>query len=490
MPACASLCQPVPADSTSTIMDMENNKAKLILRGKGGSKQETPHGPQITGVGGRNKWTRLQSASSLAREPRGPGKGNGGASRFSRGREELSFLTEANSGTYLRPTVANGKGNKWVSSSQNYVVTDESNNLNSSVIATESATPATATDNLTSNFEKRGTNKLVVKRKTDLTENTLIVSATQNNYIHLADRSNAAINSEFSPKPPTSEFARNPVGGNNFIEKCLTQSTDMQSLSTNMGGRHPVKAVASLGAEQASRRATMDHSIQGMGAYEASSSNSFSGKSRSWTRKPSDDTANNSQTQPAEGLITRGKVDFAGQNIYLGPQRKRKYPARRINLLTTATTLSINEDAQKFSPGEKNGNSEEATNENTIKSNESSFLSTHQKTLTDFCYQDTGGGRCRGRGRGPSSVRGDGSTGGRNMGLVRVKPNDEKGICATFLRGLQCNNPTCNLRHDVTTEALRPICVFFQRNGMCNKGDECPFRHVKVRWDAEKSRML
>ena len=490
MPACASLCQPVPADSTSTIMDMENNKAKLILRGKGGSKQETPHGPQITGVGGRNKWTRLQSASSLAREPRGPGRGNGGASRFSRGREELSFLTEANSGTYLRPTVANGKGNKWVSSSQNYVVTDESNNLNSSVIATESATPATATDNLTSNFEKRGTNKLVVKRKTDLTENTLIVSATQNNYIHLADRSNAAINSEFSPKPPTSDLARNPVGGNNFIEKCLTQSTDMQSLSTNMGGRHPVKAVASLGAEQASRRATMDHSIQGMGAYEASSSNSFSGKSRSWTRKPSDDTANNSQTQPAEGLISRGKVDFAGQNIYLGPQRKRKYPARRINLLTTATTLSINEDAQNFSPGEKNGNSEEATNENTIKSNESSFLSTHQKTLTDFCYQDTGGGRCRGRGRGPSSVRGDGSTGGRNMGLVRVKPNDEKGICATFLRGLQCNNPTCTLRHDVTTEALRPICVFFQRNGMCNKGDECPFRHVKVRWDAEKSRML
>ena len=473
-------------------MDLQNNKAKLIV------KQENPHGHQITGVGGRNKWTRPQSASSLAREPRGRGRGNGGASRFSRGREELSFLTE-NSGTYLRPTVANGKGNKWVSSSHKYVVTDESNNLNSSVIATESANPAapvgdaaTAIDNLTSNFEKRGTNKLIVKRKTDLTKNTPIVSATQNNYIHLAHGSKAAIKSEFSPKPLTSEFARNPLGGNNFIEKCLTQSTNMQSLSTNIGGRHPVKAVASAGAEQASRRATMDHSIQGMGAYEASNPNSFSVKSRSWTRKPSDDTTNNSQTQPAEGLITRGKVDFD-----LGPQRKRKYPARctgprRINLLTTATTLSINEDAdaQIFSPGEKHRNSEDATNENTIETKESSSLSTDRKTLTDFCYQDTGGGRCRGRGRRPSSVRVDGSTGGRNMGLVRVKPNDEKGICATFLRGLQCNNPTCTLRHDVTTEALRPICVFFQRNGMCNKGDECPFRHVKVRWDAEKCRML
>lgn len=116
-----------------------------------------------------------------------------------------------------------------------------------------------------------------------------------------------------------------------------------------------------------------------------------------------------------------------------------------------------------------------------------------QKTLTDFCYQDTGRGSDigsrRGRGNciGHTFTHGGRAFCGKNLGLVRVKPHDLSTIpiCPTFPRGLQCNNVKCPLRHDVSTEASRPICVFFQRNGMCSKGDECPFKHVKLRWDAE-----
>jgi len=115
---------------------------------------------------------------------------------------------------------------------------------------------------------------------------------------------------------------------------------------------------------------------------------------------------------------------------------------------------------------------------------------TSQKTLTDFCYQDTGRGRGgrgvmirgrgRGRGRGRPTVKG-------NIGLVRVQDKNLSNtpICPTFRRGIPCNDPKCKLRHDVSTEASRPICVFFQRNGMCSKGDDCPFRHIKVPWNAE-----
>ena len=100
-----------------------------------------------------------------------------------------------------------------------------------------------------------------------------------------------------------------------------------------------------------------------------------------------------------------------------------------------------------------------------------------QKTMTDFQYRDTSARGGRGRGRGA----------GKTMGLVRVKSKNpsETPICPTFSRGLPCNNPKCRLRHDVSSEASRPMCVFFQRNGMCSKGDDCPFKHVKISWDAE-----
>ncbi len=98
-----------------------------------------------------------------------------------------------------------------------------------------------------------------------------------------------------------------------------------------------------------------------------------------------------------------------------------------------------------------------------------------QKTLTDFQYNNISARGSGGRGR------------GKTMGLIRVKPKNpsDTPICPTFSRGLPCNNAKCTLRHDVATEASRPMCVFFQRNGMCSKGDDCPFKHVKISWDAE-----
>ena len=110
-----------------------------------------------------------------------------------------------------------------------------------------------------------------------------------------------------------------------------------------------------------------------------------------------------------------------------------------------------------------------------------------EKSLTDHRYKDTGrgiGGRGRGRGRGRSSGRKGGRSG--NIGLVRVQPSNpsETPICPTFRKGMPCNDPKCIYRHDVCSEASRPICVFFQRNGMCDKGEDCPFRHVKVNWNA------
>ena len=89
-----------------------------------------------------------------------------------------------------------------------------------------------------------------------------------------------------------------------------------------------------------------------------------------------------------------------------------------------------------------------------------------QKTLTDFQYNNISARGRGGRGR------------GKTMGLIRVKPKNpsDTPICPTFSRGLPCNNAKCTLRHDVATEASRPMCVFFQRNGMCSKGDDCPFK--------------
>jgi len=185
-----------------------------------------------------------------------------------------------------------------------------------------------------------------------------------------------------------------------------------------------------------------------------------------------------------------GKNIFAKQKYSKWPTAKRKRPdhssgARRICL---PAPPSIPEAGISTNPSEKE-KQHKSDGESALETNKSFSNPKHlpsEKTLTDFCYQDTargGLGRGRGMGRGRQSARG----GRGSMGLVRVKPQNASltPICPTFRRGLPCNNPLCTLRHDVSAEASRPICSFFQRNGMCSKGADCPFRHIKVAWDAE-----
>lgn len=65
----------------------------------------------------------------------------------------------------------------------------------------------------------------------------------------------------------------------------------------------------------------------------------------------------------------------------------------------------------------------------------------------------------------------------RNMKLVRIPQNESTPLCPN---GLHCTLSTCTKRHDVPVEASKPNCKFFEKNGMCLKGSDCPFRHVKV----------
>ena len=200
------------------------------------------------------------------------------------------------------------------------------------------------------------------------------------------------------------------------------------------------------------------HKLVGVKKKEESSTLSNNQKSitddnsnYSWKRKSAEMSAQSND----EEIIDSTKPQTAVQNESKGAELsrttqhlKRKHPdkihgPRRI-CLSTAIIEDEGKDADQTDAQSK-------------------------KTLTDFQYKDTS---ARGRGR------------GKTMGLVRVKRNNIP-ICPTFSRGLPCNNAKCNLRHDVSTEASRPMCVFFQRNGMCSKGDDCPFKHIKISWDAE-----
>jgi hypothetical protein len=97
--------------------------------------------------------------------------------------------------------------------------------------------------------------------------------------------------------------------------------------------------------------------------------------------------------------------------------------------------------------------------------------------LTDFAYRETAPSRPKG-GR---FERDTGAPVGKNMGLVRVNPEESKTpICPVFLRGERCEDERCRKRHDVPRESAMPVCSFFQRHGQCLKGVDCPFRHVKV----------
>jgi len=200
-------------------------------------------------------------------------------------------------------------------------------------------------------------------------------------------------------------------------------------------------------------------------------------KSNSWKRQSSeidDDDSNRKHAVFAHNGDNSWKRQKTVSEMKITPRKdERVPPVRKRKHTGTSGPRRINLSISKEEGGASNSEDEDINN------------ITSQKTLTDFCYQDTGRGRggrvIRGRGQGRRpTVKG-------NIGLVRVQDKNLSNtpICPTFRRGIPCNDPKCKLRHDVAAEASRPICVFFQRNGMCSKGGDCPFRHIKVPWNAE-----
>jgi hypothetical protein len=88
------------------------------------------------------------------------------------------------------------------------------------------------------------------------------------------------------------------------------------------------------------------------------------------------------------------------------------------------------------------------------------------KTYTDYCYRS--------------------SSQSRHRKLVKVSVDaSTTPVCPHFARGVSCLDPKCRLRHDVSLEASRPFCRYFQHRGQCLRED-CPFRHVKVNPNATR----
>ena len=241
-----------------------------------------------------------------------------------------------------------------------------------------------------------------------------------------------------------------------------------------------------IGDEKTTNTSNTKQSANVSTQSKSSSKHAFTtvNKSNSWKRQSSeiDDDSNRKHAVFAHKGDNSWKRQKTISKKKITPRKDERVPPvhhRKRKHTGTSGPRRINLSISKEEGGASYSEEDEDTNN-----------ITSQKTLTDFCYQDTGGrgrggrgvirGRGRGRGRGRPTVKG-------NIGLVRVQDKNLSNtpICPTFRRGMPCNNSKCKLRHDVSTEASRPICVFFQRNGMCSKGDDCPFRHIKVPWNAE-----
>ena len=63
-----------------------------------------------------------------------------------------------------------------------------------------------------------------------------------------------------------------------------------------------------------------------------------------------------------------------------------------------------------------------------------------------------------------------------------IHDREKVAVCRKFLAG-NCHNERCLLSHKVAPEKM-PSCKFFLE-GLCTKGDDCPYRHVKVNEAAE-----
>eukprot|EP00531_Pseudo-nitzschia_arenysensis_P007063 CAMPEP_0116134116 /NCGR_PEP_ID=MMETSP0329-20121206/10476_1 /TAXON_ID=697910 /ORGANISM="Pseudo-nitzschia arenysensis, Strain B593" /LENGTH=453 /DNA_ID=CAMNT_0003628809 /DNA_START=75 /DNA_END=1436 /DNA_ORIENTATION=+ len=191
----------------------------------------------------------------------------------------------------------------------------------------------------------------------------------------------------------------------------------------------------------------------------------------------------------------------AGRRIRLAPPSKGSKPtAKRIKLSVQPTNNKAKEEDDTAS----NSIQESVHPSQTPADRDSEAKQTEK--LSDFAYKEVSRVKQRASGRSlrwtkkdngessnnihsdktsiqnaPSSRSPNKRPKTKNMGLVRVHPNEKTTpICPTFLRGLHCQNEFCRKRHDIPKEYAMPVCSFFQRHGQCLKGDSCVFRHIKL----------
>ncbi|KAL7539296.1 hypothetical protein ACHAWF_006370, partial [Thalassiosira exigua] len=326
-----------------------------------------------------------------------------------------------------------------------------------------------------SSLERRGRHKLVMKHESSEIRGRTLVGDIDIEQIPSGDRSQASDRqskaTHFEGKVSHS-WKRQSLQAPNEVQSDETANNPSDELNFTTGVGGGKDSVAGLSSNTNMER-------RGFGKLVLKRNDA----------KNIDATDAGSQSQPE--IISRKRL-APGENRKSASHTNRRHTnhsgPRRISLVKPSLdSPTAQPDGDANAPKAQQSSQTKETSH--VGSDEQKVPSS-EKTLTDFCYQNTGGGRGprrgRGRGRGRSSARGGRASGTGNIGLVRVKSQNPSTtpICPTFRRGLPCNNPKCTLRHDVATEASRPICVFFQRNGMCSK-DDCPFRHIKVRWDAE-----
>ena len=428
--------------------------------------------PPSSNGGGNNKWT-ASSSSSYHHSARGRGRGQVRGRSFGRGGRFSNHSFVRNeaptaSNKWVRPTKTDGDDNeadatinvesdKLASFTAENIVRDGSKNIDlSDAKSEETITSSSDVHKSERNLERRGEHKLVIKKKNETeiplegkVEGTLdpvpteskaeeISSDVHKHEKHLERRGRHKLVMKNNEPDISSLTEHVTLREETKTEEKITLDVHKPEQNLERRGRH--KLVIKKDEAEILSKLNQKKSTEGTGNY-------------SWKRKSAELTA------PSNDEETDATKQDGIQNeraaSRTSPPVKRKRPdkihgPRRICLSSAATEEDKDVDGMDEQP---------------------------QKTMTDFQYKDASARGGRGRGRGK----------GKAMGLVRVKPKNpsETPICPTFSRGLPCNNAKCKLRHDVPTEASRPICVFFQRNGMCSKGDECPFKHVKISWDAE-----
>ena len=423
--------------------------------------------------GGNNKWTASATSSSSYHHhsSRGRGRGYGRGRSFGRGGRfsNHSFVRneappKSANKKWVRPADSEkqevGDDNETAVSTslpeENVIRDGNNNNDISDSKADETITPSSFdVSKPEQNLERRGRNKLVIKKKT-----TTDISS-ERKVEHISD----PIPTEFMAKETTtsssdvckpeqnlerqgthklvlkkdqpdisSTIEHGILHAESSTEEQRTLDVHKPEQHLERRGRH--KLVLKKDESEAISKPNKGKSAEGDGKY-------------SWKRKSAEVTAssNDEERDTSKQGGIQNDIKSAGSRTTPSVKPKRHnsiHGPRRICLSSAATEEGKATDAPDEQP---------------------------QKTMTDFQYKDASAGRGK----------------GKAMGLVRVKPKNpsETPICSRFSRGLPCNNPKCRLRHDVSTEASRPICVFFQRNGMCSKGEDCPFKHVKISWDAE-----